>query len=299
MRSNIESIKSTEGIDIAFVEEANTVSHESWRILIPTIRKENSQILISFNPNQLADPVYQMFITNKHPDALVIPINYNENPFLSETSKKEIERMKSNDPDLFSWIYEGNIRSTTEATILHNIVIKEFEIDMSRQMYYGADWGYQDSNAVSQCYINDGELFICREFYKNNLDPNQLRDELLKLEWLYNKHITADSSRPEIIKLLNATGRFSFSGARKNIGQRQAEGAFKFTMALYLKQFTKINIHPSCTNAAREFLSWQWQTNKNEEILDIVLDGNDHYIDSIIYALERPASQWFRSNIRR
>lgn len=299
LRSNIESIKSTEGIDIAFVEEASTVSHESWRILIPTIRKENSQILISFNPNKLSDPVYQMFITNEHPDALVIPINYNENPFLSETSKKEIERMKASDADLFDWIYNGKIRAITEATVLTNILIHKFDINMTRQMYYGADWGMNDPTVLIQSYIDDDELYICREFYKTGLDPEQLKREFLNLEWALNQHIVADSARPEFIKMFNATGRFQMTGARKNIGQPVKEGMFKFSMAMYLKHFSKIHIHTSCTNSAREFTSWQYDTDKNENILDIIRDKDDHCPDALIYSLERPANSWYRTHILR
>jgi phage terminase large subunit len=214
--------------------------------------------------------------------------------------KKEIEHMKETSPDLFDWVYGGNIRTTTEATILHNIVIEDFEIDESRQMFYGSDWGHIDPTVVTQSYIYDNQLFICKEFYKTRLDPEQIKQEFINLEWIRGKNVIADSARPEIIKMLNSTGRFMFTGAKKNIGQHQKVGNFKFSMAMFLQQFNKIHIHKSnCPNGAIEFLGWSWDQDKNGNMLDIVRDGSDHVVDSVIYSLERPAKVWFSSNIKR
>lgn len=241
-----------------------------------------------------------MFITHQHPEALVIQINYNENPFLSETSRKEIDYMREAKPDDYKWIYQGECRTTTEARILHNIVIHDFDIDVSRQPHFGIDFGFVDPNAITQSYIYDNELYICREYYSNNLDPEQLKQELLKIEWIRGQHLVADSSQPAMIKMLNSTGYIQVSPARKNIGQQQKEGAYKFTMAMYLKQFRKIHIHETnCPNAAREFPRWSFEVDKNEKIYDKVQDGSDHTIDSTIYALEREASNWFRENHKR
>jgi phage terminase large subunit len=295
---NLENIKSLEGVKYCWVEEARKVTYDSWNVLIPTLRLENSQFFISFNPDQLDDPAYDMFITHEHPESLVIKINYNENPFLSETSKKEIEYMKVNKPDDYNWIYGGNCRVTSEARILHNITIHNFDIDKSKMPLFGLDFGYNDPNALTQSYIYDNELYICNEYYSNGLDPEELRNDIIKIEWVRNQHIVADSSQPAMIKLLNATGFFTVSGSRKSIGQPQKEGAYKYSMALYMKHFNKIHIHETnCPNSCREFTRWSWQTDKNDKILDIVQDGDDHSPDATIYAHEREAAKWYRSYI--
>lgn len=298
--NNLDNITSLEGVKYVWVEEAKRVTYDAWKILIPTIRMEGSQFFISFNPDQLDDPVYDMFITHEHPEALVIKINYDENPFLSDTSRKEIEYMKVNKPDDFLWIYGGNCRATSEARILHNIVIHDFEIDKSRQPYFGMDHGYIDPTVVIHSYIYDNELYICNEFYKSGLNPEQLKREMFKIEWALNQHIIADSARPELNKMLSATGRFQISGARKSIGQPQKQGAFKYAMTMYLKQFNKIHIHATkCPNSARELTRWSFEVDKNDKILDIVADADDHCCDALIYSLERPAAQWYRSNFIR
>lgn len=295
---NLDNIQSTEDIKYCWVEESRRVTYDAWKILIPTVRAEGSQFFISFNPDQLDDPVYDMFITHEHPEALVIKINWDENPFLSDTSRKEIEYMKVNKPDDFLWIYGGNCRATSEARILHNIVIHDFEIDKSRMPLFGMDYGFNDPNALTHSYIYDNELYICREYYKNGLDPEELRNDLIKIEWIRSQHLVADSSQPAMIKLLNSTGMFTVAASRKSIGQPQKEGAYKYSMGMYLKSFSKIHIHEAnCPNSCREFPRWSWQIDKNEKILDIVQDGDDHTVDATIYALEREASRWYRSYI--
>jgi len=297
---NIDNIRSLEDVLYCWVEEANKVSYDAWDVLIPTVRIPGNQLFITFNPDQLDDPVYNMFITHQRENALVIFMNYYDNPFISKESREEIEYCKLNFPEKYKWIYLGECRTTSEAKILHNIVIHDFEIDTSRQPHYGLDFGYQDANAAMQSYIYDNELFICREYYSNQLDPNELKTQLMAIEWLRGQHIIADSSQPAMIKMLNSTGRFQVSGARKSVGQPQKEGAYKFTMGMYLKQFKAIHIHATnCPNAAREFPRWSFETTKNDEILDKVQDGDDHLIDATIYSLETMAKIWYSSNFKR
>jgi len=296
---NLQNIKSLEGVNYCWTEESSTISADAWRVLIPTIRAENSQFFITFNPDQLDDPVFDMFITNQRDDTLVIKINYDSNPFLSDVMKSEIEYMKETKPEEFKWIYGGEVRTTTQARILNNIVIHDFDIDTSRQPHFGADWGYEDPNAIVQSYIYNNELFICREFYKNRLDPEELKQEVLKLEWLRGQHIIADSSQPAMIRMFNSTGRMQMTASKKSIGQPQKEGLYKFTMALYLKQFNKIHIHSDCQNAARELQRWSFEVDKNEKIYDKVLDMDDHIPDALIYSLETQARIWYNTNFKR
>jgi phage terminase large subunit len=208
---NLDNIKSKEGVKYCWVEEARTISYDAWRILIPTLRMEGSQFFITFNPDQTTDPVYDLFITHQHPEALVIKIDYHENPFLSTTSKTEIEYMRLNNPEDFKWIYGGNCRETTEARILHNIVIHDFDLDQARQQLYGGDWGFIDPCSITQSYVNNNELFIYREFYETGLDPDMIKDKYSKLEWIRGQHIIADSSRPELIRMCNNMGMFTHS----------------------------------------------------------------------------------------
>lgn len=79
IKNNPTKIKSLEGVDVCWIEEAENVSKESWDILIPTIRKEGSEIWLSFNPKNILDDTYQRFIVNQPKDSVILKINYDKN----------------------------------------------------------------------------------------------------------------------------------------------------------------------------------------------------------------------------
>lgn len=112
LKHNATEIKSTEGIDIAWVEEAESVSQNSWEVLIPTIRKESkegemSEIWISFNPKNPTDPTYINFVTNADEDMFVKKVSWRDNPFFPSTLELERRRMLSSDPKAYNHIWEG------------------------------------------------------------------------------------------------------------------------------------------------------------------------------------------------
>ena len=91
---SIDEIKSLEGVDILWIEEAHNLTEEQWEILNPTIRKEHSEIWIVFNPKLATDFVYKRFVVNPPPNTLVRKINYDDNPFLSQTMLDIIEHAR-------------------------------------------------------------------------------------------------------------------------------------------------------------------------------------------------------------
>lgn len=104
-----DSIKSFEGIDICWVEEAHTVSARSWEILIPTIRAPGSEIWATWNPETPDDPVEAEFTNN--PDALVVEMNWRDNPWFPPELDAERLRLKALNPDLYAHVWEGAFRS--------------------------------------------------------------------------------------------------------------------------------------------------------------------------------------------
>lgn len=106
-----DSIKSWEGADIVWVEEAHSVTARSWNILIPTIRKANSEIWASFNPDQETDYVYERFVKNEDPDAWVVEINWRDNPWFGPEMDAERRKLKAINDDLYQHVWEGKCRS--------------------------------------------------------------------------------------------------------------------------------------------------------------------------------------------
>lgn len=107
LKHNATEIKSTEGVDVAWIEEAEKVSQNSWEILIPTIRKEDSEIWISFNPKHPTDPTYVNFVTNADDNMLVKKVSWRDNPWFPATLDLERKRMMVNDPKAYNHIWEG------------------------------------------------------------------------------------------------------------------------------------------------------------------------------------------------
>lgn len=117
LRHNINNIKSIEGADIVWVEEAQTVSKSSWDTLIPTIRKPGSQIIVSFNPELDTDETYKRFVSSPPPDAEVVKIGWQDNPWFPAVLAQERDTMKERDPDGYLTTWEGHCRQTLDGAI--------------------------------------------------------------------------------------------------------------------------------------------------------------------------------------
>jgi phage terminase large subunit len=123
---NPQEIKSTEGVDICWIEEAHNLSEASWDIIDPTIRKQGSEIWISFNPRFKFDHIYQMFVYNEPPeDAWVKEVSYKDNPWFKETTMPaQMKRMKAKDHDKYLWIWEGKLKTLSEGAIFGTQISK-------------------------------------------------------------------------------------------------------------------------------------------------------------------------------
>ncbi|TNH43763.1 PBSX family phage terminase large subunit [Photorhabdus luminescens] len=115
---HIDEIKSLEGVDVLWNEEAHAMTEAQWEILEPTIRKEGSECWFIFNPGLVTDFVWQNFVVNPPPKTIVRRINYDENPFLSNTIKGVIEAAKLRDPETFNHIYLGVPRSDDDTAVI-------------------------------------------------------------------------------------------------------------------------------------------------------------------------------------
>lgn len=115
--NNIDSIKSIEGVDICWVEEANSVSEDSWKKLIPTIRKPGSEIWASFNPELKTDAAYQRFVLNPPPGAIVRKVSWRDNPWFTKEMRAEMEHLKNTDHEEYLHIWEGELKQYADGAI--------------------------------------------------------------------------------------------------------------------------------------------------------------------------------------
>jgi phage terminase large subunit len=117
IKQNTKRIKSYEGVNRCWVEEAKDVSWTSWETIIPTIRREDSEIWVTFNPELETDETYERFVLHPPADAIVRKINWRENPWFPEVLRKEKDALKARDEDAYLNIWEGHCRVTLEGAI--------------------------------------------------------------------------------------------------------------------------------------------------------------------------------------
>lgn len=108
LKHNVEGIKSLEGADIVWVEEAANVSEKSWEILIPTIRKDGSEIWVTYNPVHATDPTHDKFVINTPSNAFVKKVSWRDNPWFNQVLRDELEDLKQKDYETYLHIWEGS-----------------------------------------------------------------------------------------------------------------------------------------------------------------------------------------------
>ena len=294
--SNLSKIKSFEGVDICWIEEAESISAMSWEILDPTIRKPNSEIWISFNPRYESDIIYKTFVINPPENAIVIKVNWNDNKYFPIELETQKNNMAKNDPDLYLHIWEGGLKKNTSELIMNNKwVIEEFETPERIHFYYGADWGFSaDPNTVNRCYVGShteyGKNCLYLD-YEINDRPYSEQDKatstgILELPKLWDKmpdirkyKVNADSARPETINHMVKNG-FKVKGAEK--GKGSVEDGIEF-----IRGFDKVIIHQRCVNTIYEFGNYKYKVDsKSGQITSLIVDKYNHHIDAIRYALE-------------
>lgn len=156
LRHNIAGIKSFEGADIAWVEEAQSISKGSWDILIPTIRAPGSEIWISMNPDLQTDETYQRFIANPPRNAIVRKINWQQNPFFPEVLREEMEELKAKNEDEWLHVWEGHPRQSLEGAIYANemrqateeLRITTVPYDPKYPVFSAWDLGWSDMTSI-------------------------------------------------------------------------------------------------------------------------------------------------------
>ena len=278
-------IKSIEGIDIAWLEEAQNVSEDSWKFLIPTIRKDNSEIWLSWNTGAITDPTYQRFVTNKPDDCISKLLTYKDNPHFPEALRKEMEYCKRVDYDAYMHIWEGQPLFIGDALVFKGkFVVEEFESPQKTQFRLGADWGFSnDPTTLIRSFVVGNDLFIDYEAYGVGVELEELPQFFDSVLGSRFTKIVADSSRPDTISFMKKKG-FPVVGCSK---AATTKAGFVRDGLEFMRKFEKIHIHPRCQHTKDEFEHYSYKVDKKtNDVLPILVEGFDHCIDSIRYSLE-------------
>jgi phage terminase large subunit len=276
-----DSIKSLEGFDRAWVEEAQSLSQTSLDLLRPTIRKPDSELWFSWNPKNETDPIDQLLRGEMPPkDATVLKVNYSDNPWFPSVLKEEMEYDRNRDPDKYRHVWMGDYLGNSEARVFRNWKVEEFVCPPDAILRFGADWGFaSDPTVLVRCFIMGRKLFVEFEAYMVGCEIMNTPDLFMTVPESERYPITADSARPETISHMKKNGFPRIMAAVK--GPKSLEEGIE-----WLKNY-EIIVHPRCKHTIDELSLYSYKTDKmTGEVLPVLEDKQNHVIDALRYAVE-------------
>lgn len=298
IRNNVTKIKSMEGINIVWVEEAEKVSDNSWQVLIPTIRRNGSEIWVTFNPDLKTDPTSKRFLENPPPNAWVQKMGWEDNPWLPQELIDEKDYLYRVDPEAAAHVWGGGYRTNSAAQVLRG----KYRIDLFTPEpdwdgpYYGSDFGFSvDPSTLVKLFIHKNKLYLYEEAYGHGVEVDEMptfyeggtykkqdgtERKFQGVTGCKKRPIRADSARPETISYLQRHGFGNVIGAKKWPGSVEDGVAF-------LRGFEEIIIHPRCTYAIQEAQLWSYKVDRlTKEPTTDLDDKHNHIWDAVRYALE-------------
>lgn len=283
LRHNLDSIKSKARILGAWVEEAENVSDVAWRKLLPTVRHEGAEIWISYNPESPESATHKRFVADPPSNCIVTTINWRDNPWFPDILNQQRLDDQQKRPDIYDHVWEGAFLTLTDAQVFGGkFDIAEFEPQPNwNGPYQGVDFGFaQDPTAAVRCYVADRKLWVRKEAGRVKLELDDTAKFICDRIPDFAKYAArADSARPESISYLSRHGLPRMESVKKWAGS--VEDGVEF-----IKSFDRVVIHPECSQIAREFRLYSYKVDKlSGDILPVIVDANNHYIDALRYAL--------------
>lgn len=274
--NNEQTIKSIEGIDIAWVEEAQTVSNSSIEVLTPTVRNPGSQIIYTYNRLLEDDPVHQRLVVEGRPNTLIINVNYDtalKYGWMPDVLKLEMEDDRERRPSLYKQKWLGEPTSS-ERKIYKDWAFVEDLPHEARLERYGIDFGYtNDPTAIVAVYYYNGGYILKEIAHQKGLSNKQIAD-ILKNHPL--ALVVADSAEPKSIAEISSYG-IMIVGAEK--------GKDSVSHGIAVVQAQRISVLKSSLNVVKAYKNYLWKLDR----LDKVINEPDHLwsdaMDAVRYGL--------------
>lgn len=302
LRTNPDAVKSMEGLDGAWLEEADTISEYSLQVLTPTLRKSGSMLLASYNRRLVTDPIDVRFVGGAPPPRSVVrKVSWRDNPFFPQSLKEEMEWMRERDFDKYMHVWEGEPWMRSEARVFPKFTIADLDAEVPEDCHprFGGDWGFSvDPTVLVKCYRFGRTLYIRSEAYRVKCEiddtPALFAGECpyepghprrwenphghRGVEGAHRYPIVADSARPETISYMRARG-FNMASSVKGAGS--VEEGVEFIRS------HDIFVHPDCTHVIDELGTYSYKEDRlTGQVMPVLKDRDNHTIDSIRYALE-------------
>ena len=279
---NVDSIKSKARVLLSWVDEAEPVAESVWAKLIPTIREEDSELWVTWNPESSESATHKRFRVAKDPRMKVVELNWRDNPWFPKKLNRDRERDFANRPDTYDHIWEGAFLTVSEAVIFKDRVeVRAFETPQRvDRFFFGADWGFaNDPTVLIRSFIQDDCLFIDHEAYGYGVEIDETPQLFDSIPESRRWPIKADAARPETISYMARKG-FRIDAADKWSGSVEDGIA-------HLKGFRKIVIHERCQRMAEEARRYSFKVDKvSGDVLPVIVDAWNHGWDAVRYSLD-------------
>ncbi len=222
LQHTIDSIKSFEGVDRVWVEEAHGVSRKSWDVMIPTIRSAGSEIWATFNPQLDTDEVYARFVKSERDDCISIKVNYAENPWFPEVLEQERQlAQRTMKPAEYAHVWEGACLPAVEGAIYFDEVaaaeaegrICDVPYDPLLKVHTVWDLGWNDSTSIILAQRSASSIRIIDYIEDSHRTLADYAQQLngMRLNWAtdwmphdaYAKDVKSGKSAVEIVNALS------------------------------------------------------------------------------------------------
>lgn len=300
LRHNLDSLKSKARVLLTWIDEAENVSEMAYRKLLPTVRRFQGEVWLTYNPESPESATHTRFRGSSREGILVECVNWNDNPWFPKGLEEERLADLADRPDIYHHVWEGEFLTLTEAQVFSGkYSVEAFEPQHDWTPYYGLDFGFsKDPLACVQIHKVGQVLYWRKEAVKVGLDMHLQGGFIMGRmgEQIARYDIIADNARPENISYLakpisQTGGSFALpriKPAKK--GKGSVEDGVDF-----IKSHRNV-IHPDCVEVHREFKLYSYKVDKQSgQILPVLVDANNHCIDAGRYALE-PVMQRSRFN---
>lgn len=285
LRHNIGSIKSLAQIDLCIVEEAEDVPEASWLALEPTIRADRSEIWPIWNPRTEGSPVDKRFVEATPPRSRIVELNYQDNPwFPAVLEEQRAHQQRTLDPETYAHIWDGQYLRMGKASVFAG----KWRIDDFTPAagwdgpYFGLDFGFaNDALAGVKLWIHDGRLYFEYDCGAPGIELDDTSALLIAgLPGVAEHAMRADNARPESISYLKR------HGLPRVIACEKGKGSVEDGLG-HMKSYTEIIVHPRCKNVQNEMRLYSYKVDRlSGDILPVLVDANNHWIDAARYALE-------------
>ena len=254
--------------DLLFVNEANEIDYEAWNQLL---FRTDGNIIIDYNPHDQFHWIYDKVL--ERDDCSLHISTFMDNPFLSDTLKAEIERLKDTDPEYWR-VYGLGLRGQNRSLVFKFHIVDEIP-ETAKFISYGLDFGYaSDPSSLCATYIDGDNMYSKELLYETGLTNQDIAKKLEILGLDRRDEVFADSSEPKSIEEIYRMG-WNIKGKKK----------YEINYGIDMIRRYKLHVTKDSTNAIRELESYKYVEDRNGNPTNKPLDLNNHFCDALRYSV--------------